>query len=342
MRVLITGGAGYIGSVLTPMLIDHGHRIRVVDAGWFGLGHVDRRAEVIEGDILDFDRSWLDDVDAVVHLAGLSNDPMAAFSPALNYILNATGPALAAEAAKDRGISRFIFSSTCSVYGMDDSIEVTEERPTRPAFPYAISKSMAERLFTCLEDKAFRPIVLRKGTVIGWSPRMRFDLVVNSMVKTALTEGVIRINDPALWRPLIDVDDACRAYVHALDADLSIAGTFNIAGQNYQIGLLGEAVRDALAEFGISTRLEVLNRRDPRSYRVNTDKAEQILHFRASESIAATVRRIMNNLMDHSLTDFEDPRYYNIERLKQLMAQGAMPWFGDRVDQKDRAAVRVG
>ncbi len=342
MRVLITGGAGYIGSVLTPMLMDRGHHIRVVDVGWFGLGHVDERAEVIEGDILDFDRSWLDGIDAVVHLAGLSNDPMAAFSPALNYILNATGPALVAEAAKDRGVARFIFSSTCSVYGMDDSIEVAEERPTRPAFPYAISKSMAERLFVCLEDKAFRPIVFRKGTVVGWSPRMRFDLVVNTMVKTALTERTIRINDPALWRPLIDVQDACRAYIRALDADLAITGTFNIAGQNYTIGSLGELVRDTLAEFGVKANLDVLNRRDLRSYRVSTGKAEEVLHFRASESIPDTVRRIMSNLIAHSLMDFENPLYYNIQRMKQLMSQGAMPLLGGGVEEGDQTALRVG
>jgi nucleoside-diphosphate-sugar epimerase len=342
VRVLITGGAGYIGSVLTPMLIDRGDRIRVVDAGWFGLGHVDERAELIEGNILDFDRSWLDGIDAVVHLAGLSNDPMAAFSPALNYMLNATGPALVAEAAKERGIARFVFASTCSVYGMDDSSEAAEERPTKPAFPYAISKLMAERLFACLEDKAFRPIVLRKGTVVGWSPRMRFDLVVNTMVKTAVTEGTIRINDPALWRPLIDVQDACRAYIQALDADLAIAGTFNIAGQNYKIGRLAEQVRDALAEFGVVATLEILNQRDLRSYRVNTAKADQVLHFRAAESVAATVRGIMRNLVDHSLTDFENPRYYNIQRMKQLVAQGAMPWYGGHVERDEKVTARLG
>jgi nucleoside-diphosphate-sugar epimerase len=142
---------------------------------------------------------------------------------------------------------------------------------------------------------------------------------------------------------LIDVEDACRAYIRALDADLAITGTFNIAGQNYLIGILGEEVRDALAEFGVRANLEVLNRHDLRTYRVSMLKAEQVLHFRASQSIAATVQRIMSNLIKHSITDLENPRYNNVQRMKQLMAQGAMPWFSDRIGQEeDRAAAGVG
>ena len=177
MKVLVTGGAGFVGSVLTRVLIDLGSQVRVVDNGFFGLDHVDPRAEVIRGDILEFNPAWLDEVIAVVHLAGPSNDPMAAFSPRLNYLLNAGGAAIVAQASKDAGIRRFVFSSTCSVYGKDDSEPFGEERPTSPSFPYAISKLMAERMLACLTDDQFRPIVLRMGTVVGWSPRMRFDLV---------------------------------------------------------------------------------------------------------------------------------------------------------------------
>src|SRR2546427_5808884 len=232
VKVLITGGAGYVGSVLTRVLIDRGHRVAVVDCGFFGLDHVDPRAEIIEGSILSFALQWLNGVYAVVHLAGLSNDPMAAFSPSLNYMLNAGGAAIVAQATKDAGIRRFVFSSTCSVYGRDESGPLNEEHATNPPFPYAISKLMAERLLDCLTDDRFRPIILRKGTVVGWSPRMRFDLVVNAMVKTALVQRKIVVHNPTLWRPLIDVEDACEAYVCALDAPLAVTGVFTISNPN--------------------------------------------------------------------------------------------------------------
>ncbi len=154
MRVLVTGGAGYVGSVLTRVLLDRGDRVRVVDCGFFGLDHVDSRAEVVPGSILNFAPEWLDSMDAVIHLAGLSNDPMAAFSPSLNYMLNAGGAAIVAQATKDAGIRRFIFSSTCSVYGLDESGPLDEEHATNPPFPYAISKLMAERLLTCPQSDA--------------------------------------------------------------------------------------------------------------------------------------------------------------------------------------------
>src|SRR5205807_8885948 len=132
-------GAGYVGSDLARELLDQGFRVRVVDCGFFGLDHVDPRAEVVAGSILDFAGEWLKGVDAVVHLAGLSNDPMAAFSPSLNYMLNAGGTAIVAQATKEAGIKRFVFSSTCSVYGMDENGPLDEEHDASPPFPYAIS-----------------------------------------------------------------------------------------------------------------------------------------------------------------------------------------------------------
>jgi nucleoside-diphosphate-sugar epimerase len=325
VKVLVTGGAGFIGSVLTQLLIDEGrHSVRVVDRGFFGLDHVDHRAEVIDGDILDFDSDWLKDVDAVVHLAGLSNDPMAAFSPRLNFMLNAAGAAIVAHATKMAGIGRFVFGSTCSVYGTDDDEAVDENRPVRPPYPYAISKLMAERMLICLSDDTFRPIVLRKGTVVGWSPRMRFDLVTNAMVKSALTDQKIVIHNPSLWRPLLDVEDAARAYVAALEADARVTGIFNIAARNYNLQELAETVASALSEFGLGIRLEIEWQQGLRSYRVLTDKAEAVLHFRATKTMAATVREIMEHLIAGNLTRLDDPRYYNIRQMERLMAQGIL------------------
>jgi len=323
VRVFVTGGAGFVGSVLTRILIERGHGVTVLDSGFFGLDHVDRRAKLIAGSILEFNPKWLDGMEAVIHMAGLSNDPMAAFSPRLNYMLNAGGSAIVAQAAKDAGIRRFILASTCSVYGKDDSEAFDENHITRPSFPYAISKLMAERLLDCLTDEGFRPIILRKGTVVGWSPRMRFDLVTNTMVKTALSDGKVIINNPHLWRPLIDVEDACNAYLCALEADLAVTGIFNISSRNYTLDELGRIVAQVLAESGVQVSIEVYNRPDVRSYRVSTDKAANILGFMAEKPMSDTVREIVRHVTATPI-DLENPRYYNILQFERLMADGAL------------------
>jgi nucleoside-diphosphate-sugar epimerase len=339
VRVLVTGGAGYVGSALTHTLLDEGFRVRVVDCGFFGLDHVDSRAEVIAGSILDFAGEWLNGVDAVVHLAGLSNDPMAAFSPSLNYMLNAGGAAIVAQATKEAGIRRFVFSSTCSVYGLDDGDPLDEDHPTNPPFPYAISKLMAERMLACLTDDQFRPIILRKGTVVGWSPRMRFDLVTNAMVKSALTQNRIVIHNPALWRPLIDVEDACHAYVRALVADLSVAGVFNISSHNYTLDELGAIVVENLESFGVRPAVEIQNRPDLRSYRVRTDKAAEILKFRPKKPMAQTVREVAANAMKRPAGDLEHSRYYNIRQMERLMADGHLQRNGHMTIPQGAVAI---
>jgi nucleoside-diphosphate-sugar epimerase len=324
MRILVTGGAGYIGSTLVPMLIERGYAVRVVDLGMFGTDHVPADAELIFGDVLEFDNAWLAEIDAVIHLAGLSNDPMAAFSPKLNYILNAGSAAIVAQATKEAGIHRFVFASTCSVYGLSDSSEAKEDAETLPSYPYGISKLMAERALTCLTDDDFRPIVLRKGTVVGWSPRMRFDLVTNTMIKTALTQKKISVNNPSLWRPLLDVTDAARAYVRALDADLSVTGIFNVAGENYTIGRLADVVASTLREFDVDVPLEIQHRQDVRSYRVSTEKALQVLDFRSSVSMRQTVRTVMGEIQKNEIVDLGDPRYHNIDQMKINLANGSL------------------
>ncbi len=324
MNVLITGGAGYIGSALTETLLDRGHAVRVVDCGLFGLDHVDSRAEVIHGNILEFEPAWLDGVAAVVHLAGLSNDPMAAFSPSLNYILNAGGAAIVAQATKDAGIRRFVFSSTCSVYGMDDARPLDEEHPATPRFPYAISKLMAERSLACLTDDQFRPIILRKGTVVGWSRRMRFDLVANTMVKTAFTEGRIVIHNPDLWRPLIDVEDACEAYVRALDSDLSVSGIFNISARNFTLDELGLIVAAEVNSAGINVIVHTEHRPDVRSYRVDTSKAESVLNFNPKKPMSQTVKELVAGVLATPRSDLEHRRFYNIRQMEHLMAEGVL------------------
>lgn len=324
MKVLVTGGAGYVGSVLTHQLLDLGYQVRVVDCGLFGLDHVDSRAEVIAGSILDFQAEWLAGVGSVVHLAGLSNDPMAAFSPSLNYMLNASGAAIVAEAAKTAGVSRFVFGSTCSVYGMDESGPLDEEHETKPPFPYAISKLMAERMLGCLADDSFRPIILRKGTVIGSSPRMRFDLVANTMIKTAITGGRIVIHNPDLWRPLIDVEDAARAYVVAIEAPLEVVGTFNIASDNYKLRDVGEIIAGRLRKHGVNVDVQTEHRQDVRSYRVNTQKAGRVLKFKPRKSLEETSDEVIAKALAMAPGEIEHSRHYNIRQFKELISDGLL------------------
>ena len=320
MRVLVSGGAGYVGSVLVPTLIERGYQVRVVDIGLFGTDHVAPEAELIRADVVDFDSDWLDGVEAVIHLAGLSNDPMADFSPRLNYLYNAASTAIVAHAAKRARVSRFIFASTCSVYGLNDSAEVDEDHPVSPRFPYSVSKLMAERALLCLADDDFHPIILRKGTVVGWSPRMRYDLAANVMVKTALTEKKIVVHNPSLWRPFIDVKDVAVAYVRALDADPSLTGIFNVARDNFTIGRLADAVASTLKEHGIYVPVEIHRLEDVRSYRVSLRKAQEVLDFRASISMEESVRVMLDRILADEQADFDNLIYTNVEWLRMNIA----------------------
>jgi len=324
MRVLVTGGAGYIGSILVPMLLERGYQVRVVDSGLFGLDHLPPQAEVVVGDILEFREEWLEGVEAVVHLAALSNDPMADFSPRLNYEVNAAGAALVAQMCRRRGISRFVMGSTCSVYGFTEQ-EVDEEWEARPSYPYAISKLMAERALQCLEGDGFWPIILRKGTVIGWSPRMRYDLVANTMVKTALTEGRIVVRNPRLWRPILDVRDAAAAYIRALEAPPQVSGVFNVALGNYTVAQIAQEVAEVLSERGIGVRIEHHDLPDVRNYRVSTRRAREVLGFQPSISLKDSVRGMLDKIQAGVNADFDNPRYYNIEWWRRVVEQGLSP-----------------
>lgn len=317
MRILVAGGAGYVGSVLCQQLLERGHQVRVIDLGLFGTDHLPEEVELTVADVLDCREEYLEGVDAVINLAGLSNDPMADFSPRLNYELNAAAAALLALMAKRAGVRRFVLGSTCSVYGFTEGQAVDEEWPAKPQFPYAISKLMAEKALWCLEDEAFRPIILRKGTVIGWSPRMRYDLVANTMVRTALTTGRIVIHNPNLWRPIVDVRDAARAYIRAVEAPLSLSGTFNIAYGNFNVGQIAREVALALADCGIQVPILVEHRQDPRSYRVSTQRAREVLGFEGQVSIYESMRALLSRIQSGQNSDLDNPRYINIEWMKR-------------------------
>src|SRR5215471_6763577 len=228
MRILVAGGAGYIGSALIPKLLERGYQVDVVDLFWFG-NALPSEVGIVHRDIFDLQADDLKEYEQVIFLAGLSNDPMAEFSPSRNFIFNAAAPAYLCYIAKQAGVRRYIYASSCSVYGYTENELFDEDRSVSCASAYGISKLQGERAVMQLADPGFSVIALRKGTVSGYSPRMRFDLIVNTMFKTAMQEGLIRVNNPAIWRPIMSMEDACMAYTRSIEANETISGIFNIA-----------------------------------------------------------------------------------------------------------------
>jgi nucleoside-diphosphate-sugar epimerase len=323
MKILIAGGAGYVGSVLVPKLLSRGYEVEVVDLLWFGNALPDG-VRVIARDILDLGLADLAGYDQVVFLAGLSNDPMADYSPGKNFVYNAACPAFLAYLAKQAGVRRFIYASSCSVYGysVDDFRDETGAATSQ--YPYGISKLQGELGVLHLQDDAFSVIALRKGTVCGYSPRMRFDLVVNTMFKTAMTANRITVNNPSIWRPILGIQDATDAYVRAIEADSRISGVFNVASGNFTLGELADYVDSALREhLGLHAKLEIRHLEDVRNYKVDFAKAERVLGFRPVHGIEQIVRELIDHRSEYG--DMDDPRYSNIASFKAIDAAAKTP-----------------
>ncbi len=320
MRILVAGGAGYIGTVLAPRLAARGYAVTVADLAWFG-NHLPPEIPVVRKDVMSLTEADLAGTDVVIFLAGLSNDPMAEFSPALNYVHNAAAPANLAYLAKRAGVRRFIFASSCSVYGFTEDELWDEDSPTTTAHPYGISKLQAEAGVRHLQDQGFSVIILRKGTVCGYSPRMRLDLVVNTMVKTALRDGRITVNNPSIWRPILAIQDAASAYVRAVEASPSVSGTFNVASENTTLGALADQVALTLKRnLGLEPELEILARADVRNYKVTIDRARVQLGFKPSYDIDKIVWDLIQNR--DAFSDFDNPAYDNITTFRSLTTEG--------------------
>ena len=329
-KVLVVGGAGYVGCVLVEVLLERGYSVRILDRMFFGRGPVEAfqdRVEILPTDMREISSQHMDDCAAVINVGGLSNDPTAEFDPQANEELNHRAAVRIAEVARDAGVPRLIFASTASIYdrGVDDEegdIVLLEEAAVAPRAAYATTKRAAEVEILAMADASFAPVVFRKGTVFGFSPRMRYDLVVNSFVKDALSSGRLHVfYGGRMWRPLIDVEDVARAYVKALDAEPEIVGgqIFNLSAGNFRIAELALEVQRALAEAGVPAELDVdYANRLIRSYRVSSEKAERLLGFSARVSVAESVGRMVREIRARGLTDFSHPRYHNIEWMKVL------------------------
>jgi nucleoside-diphosphate-sugar epimerase len=315
MRILIAGGAGYVGSALIPHLLDRGYKIDVVDLFWFG-HHLPADAGVLAKDIFDLQVSDLSGYDQVIFLAGLSNDPMADFSPAKNFIFNASAPAYLAYIAKKAKVRRYIYASSCSVYGYTENELFDEESPVNSSYPYGISKLQGERAVLQMVDAEFSVVALRKGTVSGYSPRMRYDLLINTMFKCAMDEGVIHVNDPAIWRPFLSIEDAAMAYTRAVEANESINGIFNVASGNHTVGEVADLVKFAVEEeFGKKIAIDIRYVKDARNYKVSIERAKTILSFHPHHSVKSIVRHLITNM--DKCSDWDNPRYYNINVFKE-------------------------
>ncbi|MFC1576783.1 NAD-dependent epimerase/dehydratase family protein [Candidatus Omnitrophota bacterium] len=316
MKILLAGGAGYIGSALGSALLERGYKIDAIDLLWFG-NNLPKGIKVIQKNLFDCDDSDLKGYDQVIFLAGISNDPMAEFNPSKNFIFNGALPSYLAFKAKKAGVRRFIYASSCSVYGYTVNRLYNEKDPVTCDYPYGISKLQGERGVLQMRDERFSVIALRQGTVCGHSPRMRMDLIVNTMFMTAVKDSKIVINNPSIWRPIIDMRDAISAFERAIQAHYSINGVFNVASGNYTVGQVGDCVKNEteyLTEKKVA--LEIKDIEDFRNYKVSIEKAKVELGFLPQYSIKDTVLDLYKHQERYG--DYSKEEFYNIRVFKKL------------------------
>lgn len=333
MRVMVTGNLGYIGTVLAPMLLNKGYQVVGLDADLyrfctFGDGFIE--VPTIKKDIRDITVEDLYGVDAICHLAGLSNDPLGNLNSELTFEINYKASVKLAELAKKMGIKRYIFSSSCSNYGTGGEQMLNEESPLNPVTPYGESKVFVEKEVSMMADERFSPTFLRNATVYGVSPRLRFDLAVNNLVAWAFTTGKIMMkSDGSPWRPLIHIEDVCRAFIAVLEAPLELVHNkkFNVGvtKDNVQIRDIAKIVADVVPDCRIEFAQGACS--DKRCYKVNCDRLPKILpSFRPKWNIRRGAEQLYQTYKKYGLTleEFEGPRYQRIGQIRKLLAEGVI------------------
>ena len=333
MKVLVTGHRGYIGSVLVPMLLERDHEVTGLDSDLFRACTFDGELAVIPeliGDVRDVEAENVKGFDAIIHLAGLSNDPLGDYNPSLTEDINHQGSVRIARLAKEAGVQRFLFASSCSTYGGGGQDFLDETARFNPVTPYGVSKVEVERDVAPLADDDFSPTFLRASTAFGMSPRIRFDLVVNNLTAWAFTTGEVHLkSDGTPWRPLVHVADIARAYISILEADREIVHNmaFNIGttSENYQIREVAEIVHDVVpnCEIGFADGAEP----DLRCYRVDCNLLSRTVHgFKPQWTVRRGVEQLLEAYQRVGLTldDFEGPRFKRIGHVKQLLDDGRL------------------
>jgi nucleoside-diphosphate-sugar epimerase len=347
MRVLLTGNEGYIGTILVPLLWARNHEVVGLDSGLFRectLRAIRPIEKTIRKDIRDVEPRDLAGIDAVIHLAGLSNDPLGNLNPRFTYEINHEGTVRLAELAKRAGIRRFLYASTCSVYGAAGDDMLDESSPFNPITPYAESKARSENDLRQLGGAGFCPVYLRAATAYGVSPLLRFDLAVNNLVAWAATTGRVYLKSLGTsWRPLVHIEDIALAYITLLHAPEAKAHNqaFNIGrtDENYRIRDVAEIVREAVPD----TRIEFAPDASPdlRNYRVSCERIARVLpEYRPHWTVRQGVEEVYQGILEWGLhrDDFEGPRYNRIAYLEQLLAEGRVADNLRWTDPTDAAA----
>lgn len=332
MRVLLTGHQGYLGTVLAPMLQASGHEVLGLDSGLFAdcvLGQPPHDPAGHAVDLRDVRPSMLDGIDAVAHLAALSNDPLGSLSPEITFEVNYRASVQLAKFARDAGVRRFLYASTCSVYGAGGDELVSEQAPLRPLTPYAESKVRVEDDLLGLADENFSPVFLRNATAFGYSPRLRADIVLNNLVAHAALTGQVRVlSDGTPWRPLVHAEDIAAAFTAALEAPRESvhARPFNVGFE--QNNLTVRDIADTVVRAVPGAELVVTGEHgsDPRSYRVDFSAIRQALpNFSPQWTVQAGADELRDRYSRHRLDQqaFEH-RFTRLARLAQRRADGTL------------------
>lgn len=329
MRLLLTGHNGYIGTVMVPVLQSAGHEVVGLDTSFFEdcvLGPAVPHIQEIKKDLRDITSQDLKGFDAVIHLAALSNDPLGDLKPELTYDINLQATIQLARLAREAGVQRFLYSSSCSIYGAsgaDDLLD--EEAPMRPITPYAESKVKAEEELRKMADEHFSPIYLRNATAYGFSPRLRGDIVLNNLTAWAYTTGKILImSDGTPWRPIVHIEDISQAFLLCLTAPRDVihnqAINIGAATENYQVRDLAEIVKETVPNAAVV--YEGKSGHDPRNYRVDFTKLTTLLpEFKPRWNARLGAQQLYKAYREYGLTldDFQGRKYIRLNQLKHLL-----------------------
>lgn len=321
-NILVTGGAGYVGAVLIPELLKEGYRVKVTDLYIYGedvLGAVKNNPNLqeIKIDIRDTKalKGYLKDIDAVIHLACISNDPSFELDPELGRSINYDAFLGLLCAAKESGVKRFIYASSSSVYGVKKEDNVTEDLKLEPLTDYSKYKALCEEALLNETEKGFATIVLRPATVCGYSPRQRLDLTVNILTNHAVNKGIITVFGGEQKRPNIHIKDMARAYVHTLKAEeKSISGkAFNVGYENYKVKEIADMVKRVI---GRHVEIKFSPTDDPRSYHISSEKIAKELGFKPVHTVEEAIKDLADAFADGKIPNpLEDIRYYNIKTM---------------------------